>query len=317
MSWSARDEAGAKEFFDSPADVKKKVEKLANLFRERKHIVVFTGAGISTSAGIPDFRSGLSTVLKTGPGLWAAQADYERRTNGVRNDFTKNDPTRPKVDLDKMVSGRVNPTFSHLAVSKLLQKNFITTVWTQNVDNLHRKSGVPRKNLVELHGNLQCERCSSCGKNYERDFRVGPNPGRNHFTGRYCDDPKCRTDGYNSNGALKDYLVPFGEDLPASEVTRAWNESEVADFCLVMGSSMTVTPACDYAGWISRKRDGRYNPEVLYKNDPDFLRKTGGLAIINIQRTPYDADADVVIHGFCDDVMRLLMEELGIAVEEG
>jgi len=250
---------------------------------------------------VPDFRSGLNTALKTGPGLWAAQADYEKRTNGRRDEFTKNDPTRPRVDLDAMI--KKQPTFTHKALSKLVEKGYLKTILTQNVDNLHRKSGVDRKNLVELHGNLQCEVCDSCGMEYERDFRIGPNSRKgagNHFSGRYCDR--------GCGGRLKDYLVPFGEDLPKTETDRAWRESELADFCLAIGSSMTVTPACDYAGWVSASVKAKFNhpPNQVY----------GSLAVINIQKTPYDKDAEVVLHGYCDEAMRYVMEELGIDVGE-
>lgn len=300
MSWSARDEEGAKEFFDSPEEMRAKVAKVAREIRKSKHAIVFTGAGLSTSAGIPDFRSGMSTVLKTGPGLWAAQADYERR-NPVRTEATKNDPTRPRVDLDSFVS--VPPTYAHRAISKLVEEGIVKTVLTQNVDNLHRRSGIPRGNMIELHGNLQCERCDVCGKDFERDFRIGPNPGQQHYTGRHCEVPGCR-------GRLKDYLVPFGEDLPKKEVDRAYRESETADFCLVLGSSLTVTPACDYAGWVATSTKQRF-----YGRLPRDAQR-GSLAIVNIQKTPYDTDATACVHAFCDDAMRELMDQLGLVVEE-
>eukprot|EP00746_Dinoflagellata_sp_MGD_P167858 gnl/MRDRNA2_/MRDRNA2_98803_c0_seq1.p1 gnl/MRDRNA2_/MRDRNA2_98803_c0~~gnl/MRDRNA2_/MRDRNA2_98803_c0_seq1.p1 ORF type:complete len:298 (+),score=46.79 gnl/MRDRNA2_/MRDRNA2_98803_c0_seq1:74-967(+) len=297
MSWSARDEHGAKEFFDSKDQVASKVITLAQELRNAKHAIVFTGAGLSTSAGIPDFRSGMNTKLQTGPGLWAAQADYERR-NPIRTEQTKNDPTRPKVDLDEML--KKAPTFSHKAISKLVESGMVKTVMTQNVDNLHRRSGVKRKHMVELHGNLQCERCDTCGAEYERDFRIGPNSGQQHYTGRKCERPGCP-------GKLKDYLVPFGEDLPKTETDRAYHESEVADFCLVLGSSLTVTPACDYAGWVSSSTKRRF-----YGRNSNAYK--GKLGIINIQKTPYDQDASIVIHSYCDDVMRELMSQLDITV---
>ena len=158
--------------------------------------------------------------------------------------------------------------------------------------------------MIELHGNLQSERCESCGTEYLRDFRVGPNPGRNHYTGRKCD--RC-------GGDLKDYLVPFGEDLPKGETDAAWKTSEQADFCLVLGSSMTVTPACDYAGWIGRKGiqarvDHFYGPGKVQA----VPQHQAVLAIVNIQTTPYDDDAQEVCHTFCDDAMTILMQKLGL-----
>lgn len=298
MSWSARDEAGAKEFFDSKEEVRAKVCQVARRLRTSRHAIIFTGAGLSTSAGIPDFRSGLSTVLKTGPGLWAAQADYERR-NPVRTEATKNDPARPTVNLDKFLT--VGPTYSHRAIAKLVAAGMVKTVLTQNVDNLHRRAGVAQDDIVELHGNLQVERCDTCGRDFERDFRIGPNPGKEHYTGRQCEVLGCR-------GWLKDYLVPFGEDLPKRETDRAWKESEVADFCLVLGSSMTVTPACDYAGWVATSTKKRFYGGGRVQQ--------GSLHIINIQKTPYDRDAETCVHTFCDEAMRELMSQLGLVVEE-
>jgi len=224
MSWSARDEAGAREFFDSKEEVRAKVADIARRLRTSRHAIIFTGAGLSTSAGIPDFRSGLSTKLKTGPGLWAAQADYERR-NPVRTEATKNDPARPTVNLDKFLT--VGPTYSHRAIAKLVAAGMVKTVLTQNVDNLHRRAGVAQDDIVELHGNLQVERCDICGRDFERDFRIGPNPGKEHYTGRRCEVPGCR-------GWLKDYLVPFGEDLAKlrrklSNVLESFWEGAVRD----------------------------------------------------------------------------------------
>ena len=105
------------------------------------------------------------------------QADYERR-NPEKNAETRHDPTRPRVDLDRMVHMQPSPT--HNVIAKLVNNNYIKTVLSQNVDNLHRKSGVPRGKLIELHGNLQCERCSVCGREYERGYRIGPNGGNKY-----------------------------------------------------------------------------------------------------------------------------------------
>lgn len=301
MSWSARNDTDAREIFDAKPELTRKITRVAAHLRRAKHAIVFTGAGLSTAAGIPDFRSGMGTALPTGPGLWAAQADYERR-HPQRTEFTKNDPKRPRVDLDTMLAKA--PTLSHRAIARLVAEGMVQTVITQNVDNLHRRSGVPRDQLVELHGNLQCERCEACGRDHERDFRIGPNPGRQHVTGRACE---------HCGGRLKDYLVPFGEDLPERETGRAWHESEVADLCLVLGSSLTVTPACEYAGWVAASTKRRYYGGATDERG-DALH--GALAIVNLQRTPYDGDADVVAHALCDDAMRELMSQLGLTLEE-
>merc|ERR1712032_1737295 len=112
-------------------------------------------------------------------------------------------------------------------------------------------------------------------------------------------------------GWLKDYLVPFGEDLPKSETDRALKESEIADFCLVLGSSLTVTPACDYAGWVATSAKERFYAGQRGRH----AFKHGSLNIINIQSTPYDSDAEACVHAFCDDAMRELMIQLGVTVD--
>ncbi|CAD7957726.1 unnamed protein product [Amoebophrya sp. A25] len=298
MSWSAHaTEDDKKEFFDSPDVLQSKARKVANLFRNSKHAIVFTGAGISTSVGVADFRSGLNTKSPGGPGLWERQADYERKTNGARNAFTKNDPTRPKVDLDAMIGKE--PSFTHRAIAKLVELGMVKAVLSQNVDNLHRKSGLrDRTQLAELHGNLMVETCPNCGAVYERPFRVGPNMGKNHMTGRNCD--KC-------GHVLRDNLVPFGEGLPKEETDKAWKHSDGADFCLAIGTSLTVTPACDYAAWVGQKSKPQY-VEWTKNHTPE----KGDLVIVNLQRTPHDGLASEIMHGFCDDAMKRVMEELGV-----
>ena len=93
--------------------------------------------------------------------------------------------------------------------------------------------------MAEVHGNTNLEKCEKCHKEYLRDFKVrNANKVHNHKTGRRCDDPGCR-------GALYDSIINFGENLPEKELNAGFENSEKADLCLVLGSSLRVTPAAD------------------------------------------------------------------------
>lgn len=259
------------ELFDEPELLRTKVKQLADTLRASKHAIAFTGAGISTSAGIPDFRSGVGTVLATGPGLW------EKKKHGIKNGVSgSKNPTNVL---------KAYPTYTHMALRALLECGLLRFLISQNTDGLHRRSGVPKAVLAELHGNTNLEKCKKCKREFLRDFRVRNNVKvHSHETGRACE--AC-------GGALCDSIINFGENLPAAELTAAERHSEQADVCLVLGSSLTVTPAADC---------------------PEVVGKKGALFIANLQPTPLDGLARERLNGKCDDVMRLLMAELGIPV---
>jgi len=271
MASTARSKSEKKEFFDEEEVLDKKVKELAEVIRKSKHLIAFTGAGISTAAGIPDFRSGINTVLDTGPGKWEKQANPG---------FSKL-PKRAAVATIKAF-----PTFTHMALQTLIDKGIMKFLISQNTDGLHRRSGIPKRQLAELHGNGNLEICKKCKAQYLRDFRTRNSKSvHNHETGRKCDNPACK-------GALKDTIINFGEDLPPKEFAKAEKHSEMADVCLALGSSLTVTPAADC---------------------PETVGKLGHLYIINLQRTPLDS-LSTRLNGKCDEVMRKLMEELEIEV---
>eukprot|EP00397_Hematodinium_sp_SG-2012_P044537 GEMP01049770.1.p1 GENE.GEMP01049770.1~~GEMP01049770.1.p1 ORF type:complete len:384 (+),score=90.00 GEMP01049770.1:124-1275(+) len=277
MASTARSKKDTKEFFDDPSELAIKVAHFAHALKTAKFAIAFTGAGISTSAGIPDFRSGMNTKLATGPGAWELKAHRAAR------------PMKCQV-VQNTLSGR--PTYSHMALHALLDANLIKGVISQNVDGLHLRSGIPRDKLAELHGNTNLERCKACKKEYLRDTRVRvANAVHSHETGRTCAVNGC-------NGRLVDTIVNFGEDLPEKEFDRAQDWVNDADLCLVLGSSLTVTPAADL-------------PEDVGK------KKTDGSAlyIVNLQKTPLDVLA-TRINGITDDVMRAVMAELQLPVPE-
>mmetsp|Transcript_52433 Transcript_52433/g.60235 ORF Transcript_52433/g.60235 Transcript_52433/m.60235 type:complete len:400 (+) Transcript_52433:50-1249(+) len=255
-----------KEYFDTPEELDLKVTQLAEWIKESKHFVAFTGAGISTSAGIPDFRSGVNTVLKTGPGAW------EKAATGKS--------IKPKV---KVAMSQALPTPSHMALCALEKAGYLKFLISQNVDGLHRKSGFPVDKMAEVHGNTNLEICKSkkCGRQYMRDFRVrNAQKVHDHQTGRKCE---------SCGGMLYDTIINFGENLPEKELENGFNHSQEADLCLVLGSSLRVTPAADMP-YETAKRNGR-------------------LVIVNLQATPLDNYA-LRINGMIDDVISLLMKKL-------
>jgi NAD-dependent histone deacetylase SIR2 len=244
------------ELRESAEDVARKAIIVAGLIKASRRTVFFTGAGISTSAGIADYR---------GPnGVWTAAAEG------------RNVPSRPMLSAV--------PSFTHMAMAKLSEADRLHFVISQNVDGLHRRSGIPHDKLAELHGNSTIEECSTCAKRFVRDYYIHA-PAGNHFTGRVC----CAC-----GGQLRDTIINFGEDLPVVELNAGFVNSMKADLHICLGSSLTVSPACDMPG--STKQAG------------------GKLVIVNLQRTPLDELADVRLHCPTDDFMRLVMAELEMDV---
>jgi len=242
------------------------------MIKNSKHFIAFTGAGLSTSAGIPDFRSGVSTILPTGPGAW------EKLATGVR----------PKPKLQVAIEQAI-PTPSHMALIALEKAGYLKFLISQNVDGLHRKSGFPVDKLAELHGNDNLEICKNpdCKKQYMRDFSTRTAEGvHEHDTGRKCE---------NCGGMLYDTIINFGESLPEAEIQNGFEHSKQADLCLVLGSSLRVTPAANM-------------PKETYKNK-------GKLVIVNLQATPLDAAA-LRINGMIDVVIAKLMAKLNLEIPQ-
>eukprot|EP00795_Rhopilema_esculentum_P001642 gene1642-16109_t len=271
-NYGISEEAEKKEYFESPESLSKKLDHLAELLKDSSHAIVFTGAGLSTSTGIPDFRSGMNTVLPTGPGVW------ELRDKGVKRGTRKE---KTKSVLKAM------PSSSHMAIVQLHQSGMMKMLVSQNTDGLHLRSGMNPSEIAELHGNTNLETCCKCGALYLRDFRVRTaQKVHDHFTGRFCDEPGCR-------GRLKDSIINFGEDLPEKELSKAYLHAEKADLCIVLGTSLRVSPANEI---------------------PRNVARHGKLVICNLQKTPLDSKATLLIHAFCDDVMIGLMQRLELPI---
>jgi len=141
----------------------KEIEQLRSMIQECKRGVVFTGAGISTESGIPDFRSP--------GGIWTKYQPINFK-DFMASEEMRRESWRRKFASDAVMK-KAQPNTGHLAVAKLVQKGKVSSVVTQNVDGLHQLSGVPEEKVIELHGNATYAACLDCGKRYElEDIRV-------------------------------------------------------------------------------------------------------------------------------------------------
>lgn len=267
MSHSAHNDPDQmKERFDPPEVLREKIQRLANLIQESNHLVAFTGAGISTSAGIPDFR---------GPkGKWTREAQGLKPISGVS-------------------TVKAYPTKTHMALVQLARSGQLKYLISQNCDGLHVRSGFPRSQLSELHGNGKMEVCETCGQKYHRDHKIGKSKKakwRDRFTGRFCVREDCR-------GRLLKSTICFGQNLPTEPLEMAEYHSMKADLHVALGSSLTVTPAADCPESTAAKDDGN-------------------LIIINLQKTPLTRKALFQIYGKTDEVMTEVMKILGQDIPE-
>ncbi|XP_067824159.1 NAD-dependent protein deacetylase sirtuin-6 [Heptranchias perlo] len=204
---------GLPENFDSPEELERKVLELADLVRNASYVVVHTGAGISTSSGIPDFR---------GPrGVWTME---ER---GLE----------PKFDT---TFEEARPSKTHMALVALQRAGVVKYVVSQNVDGLHVRSGLPRDKLSELHGNMFVEECTKCGKQYVRDSVVGTMGLK--ATGRLCDVKKAR--GLRAcRGKLRDTILDWEDALPERDLSLADEACRKSDLAITLGSSLQIKPS--------------------------------------------------------------------------
>lgn len=201
------------------------IDRLRDLLHAAENIAVFTGAGISTESGIPDFRSP--------GGVWTKMKPI------YFQDFVSDEAKRREA-WGRVFSGAAGwvgkaPNTGHHAVARLIERDKAFVVITQNVDNLHQDSGVPEERIVELHGNASYAKCLDCGQRHELEEL------RPIFVD-LGEIPMCRTCG----GLVKTATISFGQPMPEMPMAHADVASRACDLFLVLGSSLVVTPAANF-----------------------------------------------------------------------
>ena len=217
-------------------------EKLIHHLRAGKKILVFTGAGISTGSGIPDFR---------GPdGVW------KRRQPVYYHDFMRSEAARVEhwdYKLEAWTAFRdARPNATHAAIVQLEHAGKLAAVVTQNIDGLHARAGTAAEKLVELHGTNSLVECQTCGRRSE------PEPHFDYFRETHR-PPLCECGGF-----LKPATISFGQNLRTEDLRRAESAAKAADLVLALGSTLSVYPAAN----IPLLAAGRRAPYVIINRGP-------------------------------------------------
>lgn len=245
------------------------IQKAADFIWESNKIVVFTGAGISTESGIPDFRSPGGIWTKYDPDVFTYQRflhDSEARKMHWK-----------LLGGDDFMPSDVQPNPAHFAIAELEKMGKLDCIITQNVDALHEQAlnigvNMPSGKIIHLHGTLERSKCLGCGSLYPMDkIRQWIAAGD-----EVPDCPDC-------GGILKPDAVFFGEAMPVWETSEAQQRSQKCDLCIVIGSSLVVYPAA-YMPWYAVQSGAR-------------------LVIINRDPTDLDSSADVCIHEAAGETM--------------
>lgn len=206
-------------------DIRRGVERLGELIAEARVIVPFTGAGISTETGIPDFRSpgGLWTRNRPIP-FDEFVADQDARDESWRRRFAMEE-----------TFATAKPGRGHLALATLYKAGKIPAVITQNIDNLHQMSGVAGGDVVELHGNTTYARCIGCAARYDLQW-----------VKMRFDEEGCAPDCTACGAPVKTATISFGQAMPDDEMRRAAELSQHCDLFIAIGSSLVVWPAAGF-----------------------------------------------------------------------
>ena len=229
-------------------------DALAQLIGEAGRVVIFTGAGMSTESGIPDFRSS--------GGVWSRMKPIQFQ------DFVA-DETMRREAWNRAFSGvagwvGAEPNAGHYAVARLIASGKVAAVITQNVDNLHQASGIPADKVLELHGNASYATCLECGARHELDIL------KQSFLGT-GEIPVCRACG----GLVKVATISFGQPMPPDVMRRAEIETLACDLFIVLGSSLVVFPAAGFP--VVAKRNGA--KLVIVNRDPTDMDPIADLVL--------------------------------------
>ncbi len=219
------------------------IDWLREMIDGATRIVAFTGAGISTESGIPDFRSP--------GGIWTKyQPIYF--DDFMSSEEMRRESWRRKFATDETLQ-KAEPNAGHRALARLVEQGRMTAIITQNVDGLHQRSGVPESKIIELHGNSTYASCLDCGQRYalepiKQAFQA-------HGTLPVCE--KCE-------GLVKTATISFGQAMPEIQMARAQDETLQCDLFMVLGSSLVVYPAAGFPR-IAKRRGAKL---VILNRDP-------------------------------------------------
>lgn len=230
------------------------LDKLKDLLDRSRQAVVFTGAGVSTESGIPDFRSP--------GGIWSKNRviyfdEFVRSRDARIEAWTRLFDGRPTLKA-------ATPNAGHRAIARLVDAGKVSHIITQNIDGLHQASGVPGSKVIEVHGNATYAKCLECELRHEFDeiepvFKATKEP------------PTCKACG----GIVKSATISFGQAMPELEMERAAEASLECDLFLAIGSSLVVYPAAGLP--IAAKRHGARL--VILNRDPTELDHLADLVI--------------------------------------
>ena len=245
--------------------------KVIDMVVDSSKIVVFTGAGVSTESGIPDFRSP--------GGLW----DKYNPDDFLYQKFPTSLESREKYW--KMNSelyytlADARPNQAHYAIVELEDMGKLDCVITQNIDNLHQEAGLSNEKVIELHGTTVWVNCLECQRRYPRDEIQ-------KVLEKGVAAPNCDECG----GILKPATISFGQPMPQQEMREAEKRARSCDLFIVIGSSLVVQPAA-------------FMP--MYAKDGGAQ-----LVIINRDKTPYDRNADAVLYGMAGSIMKNMVDQV-------
>lgn len=230
------------------------IATMHDMLRNARRIVGFTGAGISTECGVPDFRSPGSPWLKNAP------IDF---SEFVASPAVRQEAWRRKFAMDD-IYGHAKPGRGHRALAHLIDVGRMGAIITQNIDGLHQASGVDPSRVIELHGNGTYARCLDCGLRHE----LGGVRARFESSG---EPPACESCG----GMVKSATISFGQAMPEREMLRAHAVTMDCDVFLVAGSSLVVHPAATLP-LIARQNGARL---IILNRDPTPLDEAASLVV--------------------------------------
>jgi NAD-dependent deacetylase len=230
------------------------IEELASLVQRARRAVVFSGAGISTESGIPDFRS---------PGGFWTRYKPISFSDFLASEDTRLEAWRRFLMIHKTI-GEARPSAGHLGVARLFAHGHVACVITQNIDGLHEAAGVSRENIIEIHGNGTYAKCLSCGLRHEIAW-VG------EVIAREERPPSCISCG----GMVKSATISFGQAMPEQEMADARAATLSADLFIAIGSSLQVFPAAGFPVMAKQNR----TPLVIVNREETGLDGLADLVI--------------------------------------